>query len=88
MRLTMEAGSEMKSAWAIFGLLACLTAAHAQVQNGVSNARDANGNLVHNNGVNPTRGLTRSLVNNPGRPDNRPAAVAAPRTRPDNGAVR
>jgi hypothetical protein len=83
----MEAGSEMKSAWVIFGLLACLTAANAQVQNGVSNARDGNGNLVHSNGINP-RGLTQPMVNNPGRPDNRPAAVAAPRTRPDNGAVR
>jgi hypothetical protein len=54
------------------------------VQNGVSNARDANGNLVHTNGINPTRGLTQPMVNNLGRPDNRPA----PRTRPDNGAVR
>jgi|GEM_PF-1268777 len=84
----MEAGSEMKSAWVIFGLLACLTAARAQVQNGVSNARDANGNLVRNNGINPTRGLTQPMVNNPGRPDNRPAAVTTPRTRPGNGAVR
>ena len=78
----------MKFAFVIFGLLACLTAAHAQVQNGVSNARDANGNLVRNNGINPTRGPTEPMVNNPGRPDTRPAAVAAPRTRPDNGAVR
>lgn len=78
----------MKSAWVIFGLLACLTTALAQVQNGVSSVRDANGNLVHTNGINPTRGLTQPMVNNPGRPDNRPAAVAVPRTRPDNGAVR
>jgi hypothetical protein len=84
----MKAGPEMKFAWVSFGLLVCLTAAHAQVQNGVSNARDANGNLVHTNGINPTRGLTQPMVNNLGRPDNRPAAVAAPRTRPDNGAVR
>lgn len=78
----------MKSAWVIFCLLACLTSAHAQTQNGVSNARDANGNLVRSNGLNPTRGLTQPMVNNPGRSGNRPAAVAAPRTRPDNGAVR
>ena len=75
----------MKSAIVVFCLLACMTPASAQVQNGVSNARDANGNLVHNNGINPTRVLTQPMVNNPGRPDNRPAV---PRTRPDNGAVR
>ena len=47
----------MKFAWVIFGLLACLTAAHARIgaQNGVSNACDANGNLVRNNGINWTR---------------------------------
>jgi hypothetical protein len=74
----------MRAAGVIFGLLACLAAAHAQVHNGVSNARDGNGNLVRSNGFNPTRSLTQPMASNPGRP----AAVAAPRTRPDNGAVR
>ena len=41
----MEAEAKMRAAGVIFGLLACLAAAHAQVQNGVSNARDGNGNL-------------------------------------------
>ena len=84
----MEAEAKMKAAGVIFGLLACLAAAHAQVQNGVSNARDGSGNLVRSNGFNPARSLSQPAVSNPGRPDNRPAAVAAPRTRPDNGAVR
>lgn len=77
----------MKSAWVMFCLLACLTSAHAQTQNGVSNARDANGNLVRSNGLNPTRGLTQPPFDNPARADHRSGAAAAPKPRLDNGAI-
>ncbi|HWF46906.1 MAG TPA: hypothetical protein VG168_07875 [Bryobacteraceae bacterium] len=78
----------MKFAWAMFCLLACLTSVTAQAQNGVSNVRDANGNLVRNNGLNPTRGPSQPPVNNLGRPDNRPAVLGTSKARPDNGAIR
>jgi len=78
----------MKSVWVMVCLLAWLNSANAQAQYGVSNARDASGNLVRNNGLSPSRTLAQPPVNNLGRPDHRPAVVAAPKTSTANGATR
>jgi len=54
----------MKSILALLWLLACLTPLQAQY--GVSNARDGNGNLIHNagNGTNSGRVINQGPINN------------------------
>ena len=47
-------------------MVACGTSAFAQY--GVSNARDGNGNLVRNNGMNPLRGSNQAPVNSTNGP--------------------
>lgn len=78
----------MKNAWVMFCLLTCVMSAHAQTPNGVSNVRDASGNLVRNNGLKPAHSLAPRPVTNPVRPDNRSGAVAPLKTWTDNGAIR
>jgi hypothetical protein len=55
----------MKITLAIFCLLTFVTSASAQY--GVSNARDGNGNLIRNSGMNSTRSFDQTPVNNPNR---------------------
>jgi hypothetical protein len=52
----------MRFTLAIFCMFACGTSALAQ--NGVTNTRDTNGNLVRNTGMNPARGSTQTSGNN------------------------
>jgi hypothetical protein len=40
--------------------------ASAPAQTGVTNPRDANGNLIRNTGMNPVRGSSPAIVSNPG----------------------
>jgi hypothetical protein len=47
----------MRFTLAIFCMFACGTSAMAQY--GVSNARDGNGNLIRNTGMNPVRGFSQ-----------------------------
>jgi hypothetical protein len=51
----------MRFGLAIFFVFACATSAVAQ--NGVSNARDGNGNLIRNTGMNPARGFSQGPAN-------------------------
>lgn len=51
----------MRFTLAIFCMFACGTSALAQ--NGVTNTRDTNGNLVRNTGMNPVRGSTQTSGN-------------------------
>jgi len=78
--LNCEPRAHMKVTLAVFWLLACITSAAAQ--NGVSNARDGNGNLIRDNGMRPTRSYDQVPVNNPNganrAPAPRPAAVGNP----------
>lgn len=48
--------------WTVFCMFACGTSALAQY--GVSNARDGNGNLIRNTGMNPVRGSNQAPANN------------------------
>ncbi|WP_156438650.1 hypothetical protein [Bradyrhizobium valentinum] len=52
----------MKITLAVLCLVACSSSALAQY--GVSNARDGNGNLIRNSGMNPGRNWDRAPVNN------------------------
>ena len=52
----------MKITLAVLCLVACTSPALAQY--GVSNARDGNGNLIRNSGMNPARNYDRAPVNN------------------------
>ena len=83
----------MRFTLAIFCMLACGTSAMAQY--GVSTARDGNGNLVRNSGVNPMRGFSQGPANYLGPPNNLngPITNAPSPTRPVNarqnsGAIR
>jgi hypothetical protein len=58
---------------AIVCLVALTTSAAAQY--GVSNARDGNGNLVHDNGMNPSRNYGQAPVNNANNAVNRVAPL-------------
>jgi hypothetical protein len=51
----------MKFTLAIF-FVAC--AVPALAQNGITNTRDGNGNLIRNTGMNPVRGSSQSTLNN------------------------
>ncbi len=63
----------MKLTLSILCLFAATTAASAQY--GVSNARDGNGNLVRNSGMNSSRNYEQQPVNNLGGGANRPNPV-------------
>ena len=52
----------MRITLAVICLVACSGSAFAQY--GVSNARDGNGNLIRNSGMNPGRNYDRTPVNN------------------------
>lgn len=60
-------------------LMLCLlgTATSAMAQYGVSNARDGNGNLIRNSGMNPARSFDQPPVNNF---KGTPATPAAPKS--------
>jgi hypothetical protein len=74
----------------IFCVLACATSALAQY--GVSNVRDANGNLIRNTGMTPPKGFSQGPATylGPTRELNGPVSnVPVPTApRPNNGAIR
>jgi hypothetical protein len=70
-------GKIMKIAMAIVCTVALTTSAVAQY--GVSNARDGNGNLIRDNGMNPSRNYGQAPVNNSNNAVNR-AVLAPPST--------
>jgi hypothetical protein len=83
----------MRFTLVIFCLVTCATTALAQY--GVSNVRDANGNLVRNTGMNPARGFSQGPASYLGPTSNLngPIANVPSRTppvnsRPNNGAIR
>ncbi len=69
---------------AIFCMFACGGSA-ALAQNGVSNARDANGNLIRNTGMNPVRGFGQAGANNLNTPIKSPPVQAPPINSRSNG---
>jgi hypothetical protein len=66
----------MKFMSVVFFLLVSVTGAVAQY--GISNARDGNGNLVRDRGVNSTRTYDQAPVNNINNSANRNAPAASP----------
>ena len=75
----------MRFGLAIFFVFACATSAVAQ--NGVSNARDGNGNLIRNAGTNPVRGINQGPINN-GPINSAPAQPPTTNSRMNSGAIR
>ena len=61
---------------AIVCMFAC--GASALAQNGISNARDANGNLIRSTGMNPVRSFGQPSVNNLNGPIKSPPVQAPP----------
>jgi hypothetical protein len=83
----------MRFTLAIFCMFACGTSAMAQY--GVSNARDGNGNLIRNTGMNPARGFSQGPANYLGPASNLNGPITnAPGPTPrakagaNNGAIR
>jgi hypothetical protein len=84
----------MRFTLAIFCMFACCTSAMAQY--GVSNARDGNGNLIRNTGMNPVRGFSQGPANylGPSSNLNGPITTIAPgstppvKARTNSGAIR
>jgi len=78
----------MRFTLAIFCMLACGTSAMAQY--GVSTARDGNGNLVRNSGMNPVRGFSQGPANYLGPPTglNGPITNAPSPTPPVNARTK
>ena len=73
--------------WAIFCMFVCGTSALAQY--GVSNARDGNGNLIRNTGMNPVRGSNQAPANNLNGPiSNAPSPTPRVKAGTNNGAIR
>jgi hypothetical protein len=75
----------MRFTLAIFCMFACGTPALAQ--HGVSNARDAYGNLIRDAGMNPGRDINRGPVNN-GPINNAPAQPPTTNSRMKRGTSR
>lgn len=76
----------MKCMAVVFLLLGSVTGAVAQY--GVSNARDGNGNLIRDRGVNSTRTSDQSPVNNINNSGNRNAPAATPTRGVAKGATK
>ena len=77
----------MRFTLAIFCMFACGTSALAQY--GVSNARDGNGNLIRNTGMNPVRGSNQAPGNNLNGPiSNVPAPIQPVNSRLNKGATK
>jgi hypothetical protein len=75
----------MRFTLAVFCLLTCGTSAPAQY--GVSNTRDAFGNLIRDAGTNPGRGIYKGPVNN-GPFNNAPAQPPTTNSRMNRGTSR
>jgi hypothetical protein len=75
----------MRFTLAIFCMFACGTSAFAQ--SGVSNTRDAYGNLIRDAGMNPGRGTNQGPVNN-GPINNAPAQPPTTNSRMNRGTSR
>jgi hypothetical protein len=73
----------MRFTLAIFCMLACATSALAQ--NGISNTRDGNGNLIRNTGT--VRGVNQGPINN-GPINSAPAQPPPTNSRMNSGAIR
>ena len=69
----------MRFMLAIVCLFACVTS--SQAQNGVSNVRDGNGNIVRDTGMNPVR--SQGSANNPNGSTMNAAAPTANNSRPN-----
>jgi hypothetical protein len=77
----------MRFVLAIFCVFACATSVLAQY--GISNARDDNGNLIRNTGMNPVRGSNQPPVNNLNGPIiNAPGPPPPVNSRVNSGAIR
>lgn len=83
----------MRFTLAIFCMFACGTSAMAQY--GVSNARDGNGNLIRNTGMNPARGFSQGPANYLGPSNNlngpitnAPGPTPPAKARTNSGAIR
>jgi hypothetical protein len=83
----------MRFTLAIFCMFACCTSAMAQY--GVSNARDGNGNLIRNTGMNPVRGFSQGPASYLGPTSNLNGPImGVPRptppvnSNPNNGVIR
>lgn len=83
----------MRFTLVIVCMAACATTAQAQY--GVSNARDGNGNLIRDTGMNPVRGFTQGPANYLGPTSNlngpitnAPGPTPPAKARPNNGAIR
>jgi len=79
----------MKITLAVLCLVACSSSALAQY--GVSNARDGNGNLIRNSGMNPGRNWDRTPVNNlngPIRPAPNQAMTPSPGLAPNTAITK
>jgi hypothetical protein len=74
----------MKITLTVLCLVACSSSAFAQY--GVSNARDGNGNLIRDSGMNSGRTYDRAPVNNLNAPA-RPAQRTAPNTGISNTGI-
>ncbi len=70
---------------AICLLVACC--ASAQAQNGVSNTRDAYGNIVRDTGASRVRGINQGPVNN-GPINNAPAQPSTTNARVNKGTIK
>ena len=57
----------------------------ASAQNGISNARDGNGNLIRNSAANPNRTVDQTFGNNLNNPRQPPAVNSLQKPKP-NGA--
>jgi hypothetical protein len=79
-----EKRGHMKITLTVLCLVACSSSAFAQY--GVSNARDGNGNLIRNSGMNSGRTYDRTPVNNLNAPA-RPAQRTAPNTGISNTGI-
>ena len=71
----LNARIKMKGMSVVLFLLGSVTGAAAQY--GVSNARDGNGNLIRDRGVNSTRTYDQSPVNNSNNSTNRNAPATS-----------
>ena len=77
----------MRFTLAIFCMFACGTSAMAQY--GVSNARDGNGNLIRNTGMNPVRGSNQAPANNLNGPiSNAPGPTPPVNSRSNQGTTK